>query len=119
MSDEPDGGFWPYHHPLRRIERKLDLVLDQMKELKMSESQLETDLTAQTAAVQALASEVTNGLQANATAIAALQAQVAAGTPVTAADLSTLESNTAAMITATNQLQATLNPAPPTPPAGP
>ena len=51
----------------------------------MSESQLETDLTAQTAAVQALGAEVTSGLASNAAAIAALQAQVAAGQPVTAA----------------------------------
>lgn len=26
MSDDPDGGFWPAHHPLRRIERKIDAV---------------------------------------------------------------------------------------------
>lgn len=30
-DDEPDGGFWPYHHPIRRIERKLDLLLERQQ----------------------------------------------------------------------------------------
>jgi hypothetical protein len=99
------------------LDKKLDQILHNQTEFKMSQSQFEADLAAQTAAVQALATEVSDGLAANATAIQALKDQIAAGTPVTAADLTTLESNTSAIAAATTALQAALNPAPAAPPA--
>lgn len=71
-----------------------------------------TDLAANTAAVAALTTEVTDGLAANAAAIQALKDQITNGTPVTAADLATLEGNTAAVQTAVTALHAALNPAP-------
>lgn len=126
MSDLLDAKLKPIQLELDQVHRelhdanaKLDATTTQLQELKMSASQFETDLAAQTAAVQALATEVSDGLAANATAIQALKDQIAAGTPVTAADLTTLEGNTTAIQAATTALQAALNPAPATPPATP
>jgi chromosome segregation ATPase len=104
------------HQELHAAHAKLDYDHTLIEELKMSASQFETDLAAQTAAVQALATEVSDGLAANFAAIKALQDQVAAGNPVTAADLAALESNTAAIGEATTSLRTALNPAPATPP---
>lgn len=53
MSDEPDGGFWPYHHPIRRIERKLDLLLEKVTEMSNSLANLQ--------AVDALEATAVNG----------------------------------------------------------
>ena len=120
MSDAPFPAWFQRHH--ESVHGRLDALQDRIDHLtRLTErliemgTTLETDLTAQTAAVQALAGEVTSGLAANAAAIAALQATIANGGTVSAADLSTLEGNTAAIIAATGSLTAALNP-PPTPP---
>jgi capsule polysaccharide export protein KpsE/RkpR len=104
------------HAELHAAHAKLDYDHTLIEELKTMSATLQSDLAAQSAAVQALATEVSDGLAANAAAIQALKDQIAAGSPVTAADLTTLEGNTAAVQAATTALQAALNPAPVTPP---
>ena len=102
-----------HHESLRvHIDRQFTAL---QQEIHRMSGTLETDLSAQTAAVQALATEVTDGLAANAAAIQALKDQIANGGTVSAADLTTLEGNTKAIQDATTALQAALNPAPPTP----
>ena len=103
---------------LDRFRRWLNQpVLKELALMSGTEAQLQTDLTAQTAAITALATEIQTGLAANASDIAALKAQIAAGTPVTATDLTALETNTTAVQTATSTLQAALNPPAPPPAA--
>jgi len=115
MSDIVAGLFAQYHGSLRGYLDQQFTALRQ--ELKTMSATFETDLAAQTAAIQGLATEVSNGIAATVAEITALKAQIAAGTPVTAADLATLEGNTAAVLKATTDLQAALNPPPP--PTGP
>ena len=91
----------------------LHRIINLLEELKTMSGTFSTDLAAQTAAVQALATEVSDGLAANAAAIQALKDQIAAGGTVSTADLTTMEGNTAAIQAAIAALQAALNPTPP------
>lgn len=97
---------------LSGLGRRLDRIEHQLERLLDMSGTLATDLSAQTDALKALATEVSDGLAVNAAAIQALKDQIAAGGIVTPADLATLEGNTKAIQDATNALQATLNPPP-------
>lgn len=82
-EDDQDGGYWPFHHPLRRIERKLDVILKvQERLLHMSQTVQETIDANNTRMSAAL-----DGITADLTAIAAeLKAAVPpVGTTVTQA----------------------------------
>lgn len=92
-----------------------DMLHTIIQEIRKMGDTFHTDLAANTAAIQALAAEVSTGLASNAAAIQALKDQIAAGNPVTADDLATLEGNTAAVQAATDALTAALNPPTPTP----
>lgn len=94
------------------IDRRLDELQQELRTMSGNADQLKTDVAAQTAAIQALASEVTAGLAANASAIQALKDQIASGSAVSAEDLAQIEANTKAAQDATAALTAALNPPP-------
>ena len=104
------GHFGHTRAELAAIRADQAIILATLKELKMSETQLETDIANQTTALAALATEIQTGLASNASAIAALKAQIAAGGTVTTADLTALEGNTASVQAATAALTNALNP---------
>lgn len=91
-GDEQDGGYWPSHHPLRRIERKLDLLLERIPE-PMSDAlaaalvPLDAAVTQNSADILNIGSLVTTDFAALQAQIGTLQAEVAAGGTIPAADL--------------------------------
>ena len=108
MTDEPDGGFWPEHHPIRRIERKLDQVLAELQELKQMSQNNQSALDAANAALQAGLDKI----QTDVTAIAAeLQANLpAAGSVPSAASVAALQAQVTRLQTVGAALDALVVP---------
>ena len=110
MSDDPYGGYWPEYHPLRQIERKLDLLLER-QQINMSTT------TNSLANLQAAVAAETAVDQSVLTLLTTLAAEIASASPTgdnpaIDAVVATMQANAASLAAAVTQNT-------PTPPAGP